>query len=49
MSELKDYSSEVNPNLKWEHFSKELLLEALRAYAQYTYRVDALWYLAVKG
>ncbi len=49
MSELIDYSGEVNPNLKWEHFSKELLLEALRAYAQYAYRVDAFWYLTVKG
>ena len=48
MSELRDYSGEVNPNLKWEHFSKELLLEALRAYAQYNRKVDALWYLAVK-
>jgi len=49
VSELKDYSSEVNPNLKWEHFSKELILEALRAYALYAYRFDALWYLTVKG
>ncbi|MFC1970253.1 DUF6125 family protein [Chloroflexota bacterium] len=46
---LQDYSGEFNVNLKYEDFSKELLLEALRAYAQYAYRVDAFWYLTVKG
>ena len=46
---LQDYSGEFNVNIKYEHFSKELLLEALRAYAQYAYRVDAFWYLTVKG
>jgi len=47
-NELQDYSGVFNVNLKYEHFSKELLLEALRAYAQYAYRVDAFWYLTIK-
>jgi len=48
VTQLSDYSGEFDPNLKYEHFSRELLLEALRAYAQYAYRVDAFWYLTVK-
>ncbi|MFC1943956.1 DUF6125 family protein [Chloroflexota bacterium] len=49
MTELIDYSGEFSVDTKYEHFSRELLLEAIKAYAEYAYRVDAFWYLTVKG
>lgn len=48
MPELSDYSGEFRPDIKYADFSKEMLLKALDAYANYIRRVDGVWYLTVK-
>lgn len=48
MSELADYSGEFDPGITYSDFSKDVLLKALKAYADYIRKLDGIWYLAVK-
>ena len=47
MKELTDYSGEFNPNIKYEDFSKDFLIELLQAYSDYIRKLDGFWYLMV--
>jgi len=48
MKELTDYSGEFDPNIRYEDFSKNSLLELLNAYSDYIRKLDGFWYLMVK-
>ncbi len=48
MAELTDYSGALDSALKYDDFSKELMLKALKAYGNYIRILDGTWYLAVK-
>ena len=48
MTGLADYGGPLDAGLKYDDFSKELLLEALKAYGGYIRVLDGTWYLAVK-
>ena len=48
MAELKDYSGEFVPNVKYEDFSKKFLAQLLVEYGRCYIMADALWYTAVK-
>jgi hypothetical protein len=47
MAELKDYSGDFVPNIKYEDFSKEFLAKLLVEYARCYIMADARWYAAV--
>jgi len=49
MKELTDYSSEFDPNIKHENFSKDLLIKLLQFYSDYIRKLDGFWYLIVKN
>ncbi|MFC1944446.1 DUF6125 family protein [Chloroflexota bacterium] len=49
MVELADYSGECIPDIRYDDFSKDMLLRLLKGYAGYVLRVDGLWYLTVKN
>ena len=36
MAELRDYRTQFDPGLRFEDFSKEMLVKLLRLYASYT-------------
>ena len=48
MNGLRDYSGELNPNIKFEDFSKDVLLELLKLYSRLFLAIDGFWYLAIK-
>ena len=48
MTELKDYSGEFKRDLKWEDFSKEALVQALKATSRCVTGLDGFWYSLVK-
>ncbi len=48
MADLTDYSGPLDAGLKYDDFSKELLLKGLKAYGGYIRVLDGTWYLAVK-
>ena len=48
MDERADYIGALEPDIKFEDFSKEILVEALYAFSDYMRKLDGLWYLAVK-
>lgn len=48
MQELSDYSGQFDPKITYKDFSKELLLKALEAYADYMRKLQGTWYLTVK-
>ena len=48
MKELKDYSTEFDPNLRFEDFSKDILVGLLKLYSRLLVTLDGLWYLSVK-
>jgi hypothetical protein len=48
MADLADYSGPLDAGLKYDYFSKELLLKGLKAYGDYIRVLDGTWYLAVK-
>jgi hypothetical protein len=48
VTELKDYSGEFIPNVRYEDFSKEFLARLLIEYGRCYIMADALWYTAVK-
>jgi len=43
-----DYDGSFDPNFRFEDFPKELLLKALRSYADYIRKLDGIWYLSLK-
>ena len=48
MPELTSYSGEFDPSIRYQDFSRGLLVKALGAYASYIRRLDGHWYLTVK-
>lgn len=48
MAELRDYSGDFIPNIRYQDFSKEFLAQLLVEYARCYIMADALWYTAVK-
>lgn len=48
MSKLRDYSGQLNPNLKLEDFSKDVLVKLLKMCGRLYLAVDGFWYLSVK-
>ena len=48
MKELRDYSGEFAPDIRFQDFSKDTLAELLRVYSQVIQATDGLWYLAIK-
>lgn len=45
---LRDYSGEFVPDITWDHFQRETLLEALRLYSNLFLAIDGFWYLSIK-
>jgi len=43
MEELKDYSGPYVPNLKYEDFSKEVLVKLLKAYSREVNVLGSYW------
>ncbi|MFC1943944.1 DUF6125 family protein [Chloroflexota bacterium] len=43
MDELKDYSGEFNPHMRYEEFSKEALVKMLGVFSKLTMLMDGLW------
>ncbi|MDD5095855.1 MAG: DUF6125 family protein [Dehalococcoidia bacterium] len=48
MAELKDYSGNLKPDLKYEDFSKEALIKLLNEYARIFLATDGYWYSLIK-
>ena len=48
MSRLKDYSGQLNPNIKLEDFPEDFLVKLLKIYGKLYLAVDGFWYLSVK-
>jgi hypothetical protein len=48
MSRLRDYSGQLNPNIKLEDFSKDVLAQMVKMYGKMYLAVDGFWYLSVK-
>ena len=48
MRRLRDYSGQLNPNIKLENFSKDVLVKLLKMYSRLYLAVDGFWYLSVK-
>lgn len=48
MRKLRDYSGQLNPNIKLGNFSKDGLVRLLKMYSRLYLAVDGFWYLAVK-
>ena len=49
MSDHADYSGPFDPQWSPEKLSKEALLKLVKAYSDYIYRIDAVWYVTVKS
>ncbi|MFC1999715.1 DUF6125 family protein [Chloroflexota bacterium] len=47
MTELLDYSGPFDPDFSHDILSKEILVQLLTAYNEYTKRIDGFWYLTV--
>ncbi|MBL7120088.1 MAG: hypothetical protein ISS53_05335 [Dehalococcoidia bacterium] len=47
MKDLSDYSADFDPNLRFEDFSKDTLVELLELYSRLLVSLDGFWYLAV--
>lgn len=48
MNGLSDYSGEFNPDIRFEDFSKDFLVELLKLYSKLVLAIDGFWYLAIK-
>ena len=48
MSKLRDYSGQLNPNIKVEDFSKDVLVKLVKMYSRLYLAIDGFWYLSVK-
>ncbi|MDD5094139.1 MAG: DUF6125 family protein [Dehalococcoidia bacterium] len=49
MSELEDYAGPFSPDVKYEDFSRDMLLELLSLQSDYMQKADGLWYVTVKN
>ncbi|RLC92574.1 MAG: hypothetical protein DRI39_08105 [Chloroflexi bacterium] len=49
MEELKDYSGEFRPNIRYEDFSKDVLARLLKAYCKELLLLDAYWQQEVEN
>jgi hypothetical protein len=45
---LEDYNGPLNPDIKLEDFSKDVLLKLLKTYGRLYLAIDGFWYLSVK-
>ena len=48
MRKFRDYSGQLDPNIKLEDFSKEALVKLIKMYGKLYLAVDGFWYLSVK-
>jgi len=48
MRRLRDYSGQLNPNIKAEDFCKDVLVKMVQMYGKLYLAVDGFWYLSVK-
>jgi hypothetical protein len=48
MRRLRDYSGQLNPKIKLENFSKDVLVKLLKMYSRLYLAIDGFWYLSVK-
>ncbi len=48
MAELKDYSGEFRPNIRYQDFSKDALARLLTEYARLGIMLDAMWNTTVR-
>jgi hypothetical protein len=48
MDKLKDYSGKFSPDIGWENFSEEIMLDGLSLYRNMFLAVDGFWYLTIK-
>ncbi len=48
MADLEDYAGDFDPNLRFENFSKDVLVRLLKLYSKMYYSLDGFWYLSVK-
>ncbi len=49
MAEMADYSGPFQPQWSPADLDREALLRLVKAYSDYIYRIDASWYMTVKG
>jgi len=49
LEELKDYSGEFRPNIRYEDFSKDVLARLLKAYCKELLLLDAYWQQEVEN
>jgi hypothetical protein len=49
MPKLADYSGKFDPKFSHDKLKRDTLLRIVKAYAEYLYKVDGNWYLAVKN
>lgn len=49
MPKMPDYSGPFNPLWSPADLNREALLRLVKAYSDYIYRIDASWYMTVKG
>ena len=47
MQNIKTYAGEFIPELKPEHFSRELLVDLVKLYSKLYLAIDGFWYLSV--
>jgi hypothetical protein len=47
MKKLRDYSVEFDPNIRFEHFSRDTLVELLKVYSRLYLAVGEFWFLSV--
>jgi len=45
---LSDYSTDFNPDLRFEDLSKETLVRLLELYSRLLVTLDGFWYLSIK-
>ena len=48
MRKFRDYSGQLDPNIKLEDFSKDVLVKLIKMYGKLYLAVDGFWYLSVK-
>jgi len=48
LKELSDYAGDLDPDLKFEDFSKDTLVDLLETYSRLLITMDGFWYLSVK-
>jgi hypothetical protein len=49
VTERNNYDGNFDPDIRFEDFSTDVMVKAVRVYGQYIRVLDGTWYLAVKG